>query len=155
MKKIISLIALILLISLIAMTFVACGGDVDESGFMTLVVKNGDDIKAYKVDLSKISDESNTGVMAVLEYLKNNNNLTYTSQESAYGAYLTQVNSLKEENGNYIYLYTDVEKDFDVSEYATTVDYDGKTLTNSGVGVSQMSVKEGCTILITTISFGN
>ena len=93
--------------------------------------------------------------MAVLEYLKNNNNLTYTSQESAYGAYLTQVNSLKEENGNYIYLYTDVEKDFDVSEYATTVDYDGKTLTNSGVGVSQMSVKEGCTILITTISFGN
>ena len=48
-----------------------------------------------------------------------------------------------------------MEKDFDVSEYATTVDYDGKTLTNSGVGVSQMSVKEGCTILITTISFGN
>ena len=48
-----------------------------------------------------------------------------------------------------------LEKDFDVSEYATTVDYDGKTLTNSGVGVSQMSVKEGCTILITTISFGN
>ena len=39
MKKIISLIALILLISLIATTFVACGGDVDESGFMTLVVK--------------------------------------------------------------------------------------------------------------------
>ncbi|MDE7216274.1 MAG: hypothetical protein K2O08_05655, partial [Clostridia bacterium] len=156
MKKFITVISLLLIISLMSLTLVACGGDVDDSGVMTLVVKNGDDIKEYTVDLSEIQNvDGGKGVMVILEYLKNNDDLTYAYEESAYGAYLTQVNSLKQENGAYIYLYTDVESDIDLTEYPTTIDYNGKTLTNSGVGVSQMNVKDGCTILITTITFGN
>ncbi|MDE7079495.1 MAG: hypothetical protein K2O95_05210, partial [Clostridia bacterium] len=79
--------------------------------------------------------------------------LTYSAQDSAYGAYLTAVNDISEGNGVYITLYTDVESDIDVSEDATTLVYKEKTLTSSGVGLSLMNVKSGCTIVITTFSY--
>ena len=59
----------------------------------------------------------------------------------------------KPEAGEFIYLYTSVAKDFDVSEYASTVEYQGKTLTSSGVGVSSMSVEDGAIIYITIIKY--
>ncbi|MDE5756186.1 MAG: hypothetical protein K2I23_03770 [Clostridia bacterium] len=155
MKKYSKILVAILLITLLATALFACiNPDNDSQGKMTLVVLNGDDAKEYTVDLAKIpSGNSSTGLMAILDYLKDKGELTYTSNDSGYGAYLTQVNELTEGGGNYIYVYTDVQADFDVTQYASQITYKNKSYTNSGVGASQMSVKDGCTIIITTISF--
>ena len=154
MKKIITIFTVVLLIALTAITLVACWGDVDKEGSMTLVVINGEDVKEYSVNLSKISsDSSQSGLMLVLDYLQDKGELSYTSQDSAYGAYLTKVNDIVASDSVFITLYTDVESDIDVSDYATTMTYKDKTLTSSGKGASLMNVKDGATIVITTFSY--
>ena len=40
-----------------------------------------------------------------------------------------------------------------MSQYATTIDFDGKTLTNSGVGAADMTVEDGCVIYVGTIVY--
>ena len=153
MKKYAKIITAILLVTLLALTFVACiDPDNDSQGTMTLVLLNGDDAKEYTVDLSKIpSGSAQTGLMAVLDYLQTDGQLTYTEA----GGLLTQVGDLTNGvGGKYIYIYTDVETDFDVSAYAAQITYKEKSYTNSNFGASQTSVKDGCTIIITYISFG-
>lgn len=154
-KKYAKIITAILLVSLLALTLFACfdSGN-DTEGTMTLVLINGDDVKEYVVDLSKIpSGNSSTGLMAVLDYLQNEGKLTY----DATGGFLNQVGDLKnnENNNNmWISIYTDVESDVSVAEWATTVTHKGVTCTSSDFGASQMSIKDGCTIIITLIYFG-
>ncbi|MBD5100555.1 MAG: hypothetical protein HDT29_04720 [Clostridiales bacterium] len=153
MKKYAKIITAILLVTLLALTFVACiDPDNDSQGTMTLVLLNGDDAKEYTVDLSKIPSDSNqTGLMAVLDYLQSDGQLTYTEE----GGLLTKVGDLiNGVDGKYIYIYTDVESDFDVSEYAVQITYKEKSYTNSGWGASQTSVKDGCTIVITYLIWG-
>ena len=156
MKKYAKILVAILLISLLATALFACiNPDNDTTGKMTLVVLNGENAKEYSVDLADIpSGNSSKGLIAILDYLKGKGQLTYTANDSGYGAYLTQVNDLKEQGGYYIYIYTDVQTDVDVTQYASQITYKNKSYTNSGVGVSQMSVKDGCTIIISTIYYG-
>lgn len=133
---------------------VACQPDMPSKGEVTIVIAPLEgEATEYTVDLSDIAEDG--GVVAILDYLQTNKGLKYTSEDRGYGAYLTKVGVLEEkpEAGEFIYLYTSVAKDFDVSEYASTVEYQGKTLTNSGVGVSSMSVEDGAIIYITIIKF--
>lgn len=133
---------------------VACQPDTPSKGEVTIVIAPLEgEATEYTIDLSDIAEGG--GVVAILDYLQANKGLKYTSEDRGYGAYLTKVGVLEEkpEAGEFIYLYTSVAKDFDVSEYASTVEYQGKTLTNSGVGVSSMSVEDGAIIYITIIKF--
>ena len=135
---------------------VACQPDMPSKGEVTVVVAPLEgEATEYKVDLSNITEGG--GVVAILDYLQANNGLEYTSEDSGYGAYLTKVGDLQQNDatGEYIYLYTSVAKDFDVSEYASTVEYKGKTLNNSGEGVARMSVEDGAIIYITIIKYSN
>ncbi len=156
MKKQFKILALLLVVAMIAVVAVACTPalTVGDSGTVTVVVANPDaDPTEYVVDLSKLNGQE--GLMTVLDYLKENNGLTYTEVPSDYGAYLTQVNNIKEDgaNGIYLYLYTTVAADADVSEYAKTMDYKGITLTSSGVGSSSMHIEDGAVIYIGTIKY--
>ena len=178
MKKYAKIITSSLLLALLVCTLIACtfndgnningvgsgnnigSGNIVDSGNvvhsqMKLVVLYEENAREYTVDLSEAqSFETNKkGLMVILSYLKEQGELTYTAEDSGYGAFLTQVNELKNENGYYIYVYTDVEKDFDVSIYASQITYDGKQFTNSGISASQMTVKDDCTIIITLIKF--
>ena len=133
---------------------VACQPDTPSKGEVTIVIAPLEgEATEYTVDLSDIAEDG--GVVAILDYLQANKGLKYTSEDRGYGAYLTKVGVLEEkpEEGEFIYLYTSVAKDFDVSEYASTVEYQGKTLTDSGVGVSSMSVEDGAIIYITIIKY--
>ncbi|MDD7350778.1 MAG: hypothetical protein PUG90_01140 [Clostridia bacterium] len=133
---------------------VACQPDMPSKGEVTIVIAPLEgEATEYTVDLSDIAEGG--GVVAILDYLQANKGLKYTSEDRGYGAYLTKVGVLEEkpEAGEFIYLYTSVAKDFNVSEYASTVEYQGKTLTDSGVGVSSMSVEDGAIIYITIIKF--
>lgn len=154
MKKYAKIIAIILVVCTLSIALFACIDDTnDTQGKMTLVVLPLEgNAQEYSVDLSKLpsGENSSTGLIAVLDYLQDNNKLTYTLK----GTMLTQVGDLQEGNGYYVYIYTDVEEDYDVTQYVSTVTYKDKTYTSSGKGASLMSMKEGCTVIITLYSFG-
>ncbi|MDE6474554.1 MAG: hypothetical protein K2L70_05595 [Clostridia bacterium] len=154
MKKYAKIITAILIISMLSLALFACvNPDSDKEGKMTLVLLDGDNAKEYVVDLSKLpSGNSQTGLISVLEYLQNDGRLTYSID----GTLLTQVGDLKNDAGanKWVWLYTDVEKDINVTEFATQITYKGKTYTDSGLGANLMSIKDGCTIIITYMIFG-
>lgn len=150
-KKRIAVIAIALIAITVCAIFglTACG-DGKGKGDVTVVIACDGSDKEYYVDADEVDGE---GVMAILVYLKENKGLHLIYSESAYGAYITEIGNFKEGNGEYVYFFTSVEKDYDVSEYAQAVNYKGQTLTSSGVGVSQMSVEEDAVIYIGKIKY--
>jgi hypothetical protein len=106
----------------------------------------------YTIDLSKAEGD---GLFAALDYAKEKYGLAYSYSGEGTSAYLEQVGDLKNDSsaGVYIYVYTSVDKDFDVSEYATTIEYKGQTLHSSGVGAYSMTLEDGAVIYIGTIKY--
>ena len=158
-RKIISLVlALMVVFAMLSMT--ACndnqgsqdnqGTTLPQSATMKLVL-DADSPISYTVELDKV--ETDKGVISILEYLKNEKGLEYESDDSGYGAFLTKVGHLEQSGNTYIYLYTSVEEDMDVSEYATTIDFVGTTLYSSGVGASEMTIEPNCIIYIGTVTY--
>ena len=144
MKKTLSIIFLVFAI---IFNVCACTQN-DTKGNMTLVVAASEsDTVAYEVPLSKLSEGK--GLMPVLKYLKENEGLEYTVS----GTMLDSVGKVKNdyETNTYIYIYTSVEADFDVSEYKSEIEYEGKTLVSSGVGFDGMTVTDGAIIYIGTV----
>ena len=127
----------------IMLLLVSCNKKQDAAGEMTLVIA-GDSVTEYKVDLGEVEIEN--GLMSILDYLKEKGQLDYA--ETA--GYLDKVGPLENNaaTGEYIYIYTSVDADMDVSQYASTVEYEGKTLTSTGVGSKDMHIEDGCVIYI-------
>lgn len=142
--------AKILLILVLALSMaIACFGCTDETadtkGTMTLVI--GTETPAvYTVELDDVT--INEGLFSVLDYLKETKGLDYVATGEGEFKFLTKVGDLTASGNSYIYLYTSVEKDFDVSAYAETKEYNGKTLTSSGVGASSMTMETDATIYV-------
>lgn len=140
----------LILVLVVAFALVACVPQVkpqpgEQGDACTLVVGE----KAYSVDLSKV--EITKGLFSVLDYLKDTQGLTYTANSG----YLETIDSManNSQTGEYLYIYTTVKADFDVTEYVSTREYNGITLTSSGVGAESMHIENGCTILIGYIKF--
>ena len=158
-KRIISVIALALVL---ALAFTACSsGDVGLTGTATLVVEGRDGTyTTYDVDLSKL-EKHDEGAISLLEYVASleGSTLYYNVQwGGGYGAYITSIGSLSPDpSSEYISLYTTESKDFAVpTEYmptVPTVEYSGKTLTYSGVGLSSMHINDGTVILFRVEGF--
>lgn len=149
MKKFFKIFALAAILCVCVIAPVACIDGSVSGDSMTLVLTDGADYtQVFEVDLNAMSYNENTGLMNVIESLKLQDKLTYTSSDSGY---LTQIGELTEDLQAHrsIYIYTSVEKDVDVSEWASTFTYEGKEYTNSGVGASQMTIEDGCVIIIT------
>ena len=154
MKRLTKSFLALFVLSVLLGTLCSCGAQ-DNDGAGTLSVVLGTDPETvYTVPLDQLTVTE--GLMSVLEYLKEEENLTYTAEDSGYGAYLTAVGDLAQDSeaGKYIMLYTSVEEDADVSQYATTVTYGGRTLTSSGVGASSMHVRAGEVIYIGCQAYG-
>ena len=69
--------------------------------------------------------------------------------------FLTKVGALSPDASKieFICIYTSVEKDKDVSEYAQTIDYKGVKLTTSGLGISSMNIENNATIYFCISSY--
>ena len=147
MKKIRVILALFVAAAML-LCAVGCA-ESNNSGTITVVVAEETPLE-YTVSLDKI--EGSKGVVSVLEYLNTEKGLAFEMS----GTMINKVGSLEnnDETWEYIYLYTSVAQDVDVSEYATTVEYKGQTLTSSGVGASDMHLEDGAIIYIGTIIFG-
>lgn len=146
-----SVMRIILALLLICATLVAltacAGGKVDDAGHATVVVAVGDDVREYDVPLDKIDGE--VGAIAILDYLKGEGKLDYTSADTGYGPYLTKVGHLAEDAsaGVYVGIWTSVTADQDrESTYSTTVTYEGEELVSAAVGLGQLSVPDGAVI---------
>ena len=146
MKKLTKIIALALAIMLALTAFTACNGS-DPEGEVTLVVA-GDVTEVFTVGISEIEGEKN--VLALVEYLNNKGLLDYKTDATGF---FTEIGSVKQnaDEGKYVGIWTSVEEDFDVSQYATTKEYKGKTLTSSGVGAKDMTLKDGAIIYFSYI----
>ena len=145
MKKIPSLF---LALSFLLCTLCACSKN-DPVGNATLVIA-AEENTVYDIPLSKLSEGK--GLMPAFEYLKEAEGLEYDIS----GSMINSIGGLENnyDMGSYIYIYTSVEADFDVSEYKTEVEYDGKTLVSSGVGFEQMTLVDGAIIYIGLITWG-
>lgn len=143
----------VLVMALVLVVSAGCGKEepAASSGTCTVALSTGE---VFSVPLDEIFVKE--GLISILDWLKAEGKLDYTSNDAGYGAYLTSVgDGIKEDpaNGVYVYIYTSVEADFDVSDYAQTMEYEGKTLTSSGVGASLMLITDGAVIYIGTIQY--
>lgn len=148
-KKAIASVAALLIMLCLLTAFAACidpeqpDGDVFADGAsMTLAIAE-DPARTIEVDLSGL--DKNISLLDVFDKAE----IDYVAESGM----LYKVGSLAPTAPEYIYLYTSVTADFDVSQYAKTIDFDGKTLTNSGVGAADMTVEDGCVIYVGTIVY--
>ena len=146
------LLALLLLVAVALATLSSCGilfGDVADEGDFIVVVENADGTyDVYKTYLEAVENK-NEGAKGVLEHLKerDDNPLTLEMVDSTYGAYVSAIGSIKESTADkmYVIVYTSVATDG--YEGAPTVQYDGNTLYQAGVGLSGMTVEAGGIVL--------
>ncbi len=148
---------LALVLTLAALFTVLCGcADPNPDaikGTATVVIAETE-TKTFSINFEDAKLTKNSNAYDLLAYLHEKENLALETTDGAYGKSLNKVGQLVNgADGKYIYVYTSVEQDFDVSAYATTVTYDNKTLTSSGVSISSMHITDGCIIYITLITF--
>lgn len=149
MKK--SFLAVLLVLTLLA-SMVSCNlifGDVADEGNVTVVVEGSDgSFEVYKTYLENVENKDE-GAKGVIENLRDreNNPLYLKMVNSTYGAYVSEIGSIKENSAEkmYVIVYTSVAADS--YEGAATVEYDGTTLYQAGLGLSGMKVESGTVIL--------
>lgn len=141
--------AMILCLAAISLSLFSCGGRVDEEGDVTVVIE--DSKGKFEVYMTYLEDVENKqdGLFAVVKHLSMREeaplHLKYT--EGMYGAYFTEIGSIKEDasKGLYITFYTSAETD---SYYgAPTATYENVLLHLSGVGANMAAVSAGSVFL--------
>ena len=161
MKRTIKFLSLLTVAAMLCFALISCGGgNVASSGEATLLVDKGDgDYTVYTVELSKL-EKHDEGAVTLLEYLsvQKGTDLYYTVQlGGGYGAYITSINSLKPDPASeYIAVYTSEESDFSVSSDGMempSVKYGEIELKYSGVGISEMNIKDGTVVMFRLESF--
>ncbi len=140
MKNTTKILALLLIAVMTLFAFASCKGSAN--GTMTLVI-SGEEVAEYEVSLDKVNGDK---VIDVLNYLKAEENMPFEIS----GTMVTKVGELENDaiKNRWIYFWTSVEADADVTEWASYVEYDGKTLTSSGRSVIEMTVSDGAVIYI-------
>jgi len=149
MKTRILALFLVVVIALSAMTSCMFYGEVAEQGDVTVVIENADgSFDVYKTYLEEVENKSE-GAKGVIEYLnkRENNPLTFEMVDSTYGAYVSGIGSIKEDAASktYVMVYTSVASDS--YDGAPTVEYEGITMYQAGLGLSGMNVEAGTIIL--------
>lgn len=148
MKKIYSIIAVLLLAVLLSIS-VACTDDREnifgENDSMRLVIAYEDEPEEITLELDGLSRD-----ISLIELL-DAKEITYTASDG----FLYSVKDFAPDSkkGEYIYIYTSVEADFDVSEYVQSIEYDSLTLKSSGFGADEMHIENGCIVYIGSIQW--
>ncbi|MBE6530119.1 MAG: hypothetical protein E7680_05955 [Ruminococcaceae bacterium] len=152
MKNAARVLTLLLVLCMVLLPLVACKKQ-NVNGYCTVVVATEPET-VYTVDLDKLGTVEN-GLMSVLDYLKANEGLTYESNDTGYGAFLTKILTLDSASitNGFITLLTSVEKDFDVTEYAVEKDYKGTKVVTSGLGASSMTIQADAIYYIALSSY--
>lgn len=146
------ILAAILLVFVIMGSLISCDllwGDVAESGDVTVVVEQADgSYDVYYAYLEQVENK-NEGAKGIIEHMnqRSEKTLSLTMVDSTYGAYVSAIGGIAENGAEamYVIVYTSVASDS--YDGAPTVDYNGTTMYQAGVGLSGMSVEAGTVIL--------
>ena len=144
------ILSLILVVAIMAMT--SCGiifGEVAEQGDVTVVIENSDGtFDVYKTYLEEVENKSE-GAKGIIEHLnkRETNPLALEMVDSTYGAYVSSIGSIKENatEKTYVIVYTSIASDS--YDGAPTLDYEGVTMYQAGLGLSGMTVDAGTVIM--------
>ena len=155
-KRILAVMLALVLVLSLAFAFAACTDDqtpaAKEGTFRVVLMPKEGEADVYKIDMALLDGEKN-GEAAVMQ-LAGNHGVSVTWEESSFGKYLIAIGCVQPTKANeYVRLFTSVEKDKGVDAYATTIEYDGVSLTSSAVGISLMTVEPDCVILIKVDSY--
>jgi hypothetical protein len=157
MQKNLRILILILVLTLCVGLFAACGSKDAMEGTMTFVIQEGETDKTYSVDFKKMEATHDSSFLDVLNYLKENEDLNLKTSGTGIMTFIDEIGTLTSDytNDDYIYIYTSIEKDKDVSTYGIEFTYKETKLYSSGLGIYSMRVQDGCTVLInlTHLSF--
>ena len=150
LKAPVTVILAVVFVAVTAAALTACEKDdvFGKKDTMTLVVGTEEPAE-YEIELDGM--KRNCSLTDVLDAAKAQYELDYVEKKGM----LCEVGDLKPDSakGEYIYLFTTVESDFDVSENVKTMTYKDTSLTSSGVGAGEMTILANCTVYIgTTIS---
>ena len=143
MKRTLALILAIIMI----VGLVSCGATVAEKGDVTFVVENRDGTyDVYKIYLEDVENKE-SGALGVIDSLNKRENNPLPVDMN--GTWLNSIGTLLPDSSKneYISLYTSLEKDFGLWDGVKTLDYEGKTLTQSNYGIDGMSIEKDTVIL--------
>lgn len=148
-KLFLVVLCLVCVTSLILLT--ACdneGNDLEKT--ITVVIGEGEN-----ATVSTVTTGARYLADVLNEMVNENSDLTLVGTYSAYGLYVTEIGSVKEDalKGEYVYFFTTDTEYQDITEFAVSKEYDGKTLVSATKGVSSLPVKDGETYLIALVSF--
>lgn len=142
-KKILILSLILICAIALCVSFTACSVENEGSKTITLVIGEGDTatvFEDYKTNAEYLVD--------VLNELKAEEKITYTSTESTYGAYLTEINGLCEASNIYIAILTTITEQQDVTTYAVKREYNDIEYISSISGVTSLPIIDGAGYLI-------
>ena len=144
-------IILLLIVTMMLSMITSCGllfGRVEDAGKVSVVIENADGTyDVFEANLDSLENKSE-GAKGVIEHIdSNNDSFSVEMVDSTYGAYVSAIGSIKESyaDGMYVMVYTSAITDS--YEGAPSIDYNGVTLYQAGVGLSGMSVSDGVVIL--------
>ena len=138
MKKITSLI---LVCAIAILTLIACTPNTD-SGSATIVIDTEPNA-VYTVDFE--AGEFARGLLSALDKL----GIAYTEE----GGMLYSVGELAPAAPTYIYIYSSVSENHDVSSWAQSITYEGNTLVSVGFGAAELTFVDGAIFYIGTITY--
>lgn len=146
----ISLIAMILLLAICLTSCSLIFGGVADKGNVTVVVETAEGYEVYQAYLEKVENK-NDGALGVLTHLSEGKDKLRLEKDHT--GFITAIGSIEQDPaaGAYVMVYTSVASDG--YEGAPTVEYEGMTLYQSGVGVTSMTVEEGTVILFRLETF--
>lgn len=157
-KRILAVLLTLVLVMSLVFAFAACTQEKDntpennEGTFKVVLMPKEGEAEVYTIDIALLEGDL-TGEAAIMQ-LVGNHGVSVSWEDSSYGKYLLSIGCVQPtESNEFVQLFTTVEKDIDVSQYAVTIEYDGKEITSSGLGITQMSVEKDCIILIRVGSY--
>ena len=153
MKKLLAFVLAVNL-ALCVFLFAACGGNENENaltGKATIVIQGAETI-SYEIDLAAEEFTTKNTVLDLIVYLSKEKELYFKGDYSSTGIFLTSIGSIKPVGNEFICVFTSVQKDFSVADYATEITHDGVLLKSADFGVSSLSIEDGAIFLFKIIA---
>lgn len=162
-KKLLGVVLVIAVISAMLLAFTGCAGN-ELKGTMTIVLDNQTDPAVeISVDLKEGGYTTNDRLLDVLFALGKSEDIVFNFTGGTTGAFLSDIATTGDnavtiandaDSNKFLYIYTSVKQDEDVSAYKSEYEYKGTSYVNSGFGVSHMHLEDGAVIVFTYIIYG-
>lgn len=145
-KKSLTIFLILILIIPLSLLVVACEQPDSGEKTITLVIGEGDNQKVFEA----LKTNGNYLVDA-LDELVSEGKLTYTSTDSSYGAYLTEINGITPSNDNYIGILTTVSEQQDITDWKVVKSYDNVDYVSAIYGISDLELIDGAKYMIALV----